>query len=59
MNQQSDEQNILGSIFGVSELTFNENPAETAACSVVVAENALVFLAWDFGTNESEKKTKR
>lgn len=40
----------LGNIYGVSELTVKDNQEKKAACPVVVAENALVFLAWEYET---------
>jgi hypothetical protein len=61
MNQEQSADNVidsLGDIFGVSELTVKENSDSQAACSVVVAENALVFLAWEFDGLFTGKQVK-
>lgn len=53
-NEASMEDFIqsLGTIYGVSELSISDKPSEKAKCPVLVAENALVFLAWEFDSRE-------
>lgn len=50
-NQAADAMNdfiaSLGEIYGVSELTVRSSTKEKHKSPVLVAENALVFLAWE------------
>jgi len=61
MNQEAsmdDLVNSLGDIYGVSELSIKENMNKKATCPVLVAENALVFFAWEFDSSMNTLRDK-
>lgn len=53
---QDDFIASLGNILGVSELKRNHADEKMVGSPVLVAENALVFLAWDNATDGQAQK---
>jgi len=59
MNQETNADDFLstlGNIYGIAELVVTENQESNAASNVLVAENALIFLAWEFNSGSKPIK---